>query len=178
MRKRSHILLFAAIVSIALCGRAFGAKVVAQDANAEADLQISLNAPSNVSLQIGGRGSVINTVNFFVTSTPEAQPVVRGDFAPAIEVRTNSMNGVVLTSDSSSALTSTVGTIPFSVISFSGTGDFSGASGKFDGTPNQMVKVFGGKGVYQGTLQFSFSNSYNYSPGTYTGTVTFTATAP
>lgn len=178
MRKRTNILFVAAILSIALCGRAFGAKIVATDTSAEADLQISLNAPSNVQLQIGRMGSGVDTVNFYVTSTPEVQPIVRGDYAPAVKVRTNSLNGVVLSSDSSTPMASDSGSIPFSVISFSGTGDLSGASGKFDGTANQMIMSFSGKGVWEGTLQFSYSNTYQHSPGTYKGAVTFTATAP
>lgn len=178
MRKVLSVAFIAVAVLLVFCGRAFSMKVVANNANAEADLQISLNAPSNVQLRIGGKGKVVDTVNFRVTSTPEVQPIVRGDSSPIVEVRTNSVSGVVLTADSSVAMTSVLGSMPFSVISFSGTGDLTGASGKFDGTSNQVIKNFGVRGKWEGALQFTYRNTYDYSPGSYQGTVTFTATVP
>jgi hypothetical protein len=151
---------------------------VSTDAAAQIEMNLRLEIPQRLYLRIGTPGSQIDTVRFNVTGLPQAQPKVEGDYHPIIEINSNMPSGCDLTADSTGGLRGPASIIPFTSISFEGTGAFTNVKGSFNGTADQKVYHISGKGKKQGTLNFFYNNTYAYPPGTYVGTVTFTLAAP
>jgi len=144
------------------------------------DLNFAVNIPQVLLLRVGSAGGTIDTVTFNVTDVPDVQPTVAGDVTPALWVAamTPSAATVTLSADSSIDLTDGgTGTMPFSTISYSASAPFNVASTAFDGSVSQQIWQGTGPGMRQGTMNFVYTNSYNYG-GNYTGTVTFTVASP
>jgi len=144
---------------------------------------ISNRAVPLISIRVGSGGSVINRVNFNVSSaaigngTPVAgsrrilfRLVIR---APA----GNPLTGF-LTVDSSTPLVNGSGaTIPASEISWTARdGDIP--SGSYAGTSNQLLASFTSSVRVVDRHTFSYANGNIYEAGTYNGQVTYTWSAP
>jgi len=144
-------------------------------------LQFAVNIPAVLFLRVGSAGAGnIDTVTFNVTDIPENQATVAGDITPALWVAamTPATSTVTLTADSSTPLSDGgTGTMPFSTISYAASAPFGVATTAFNGTTNQQIWQGTGPGMRQGTMNFVYTNSYNYG-GNYTGTVTYTVASP
>jgi len=172
-------ILFFSILTAFLVPNVCGARVdVSTDASAQIEMNLRLEIPNNLYLRIGTPGSQVDTVRFNVTGLPQSQPKVQGDYRPIIEINSNIPTGCDLSADSTGGLRGPAANIPFSSISFEGTGALASIKGTFNGTADQTIYHISGKGKKQGTLSFVYNNTYGYPPGTYTGTVTFTLSTP
>ncbi len=181
MSKRILIRFFIVIVFFGILGDLdWGRRDMVTNSSAQVELDLRLEIMSSVSLQIGSPGMHIDTVRFHVNDIPENQPFVEGDYQPPVQILTNlgTLNSVNLTADSAGGLFGPSGKMPFSVISWEGTGDLAGQKGRFDGTPNQQIIRFSGKGKRVGNLKFIYRNTYDYPPGTYYGTIIYTLSSP
>lgn len=169
------ITLFAAII-----GHSWGERDTGHGTSAQVDLDLRLEVRSYLLLQIGSSGTQVDTVQFLVNDIPENQPLVEGDYQPLVQISSNIGRSfaISLSADSSGGLHGEGGTMPFSIIRWEGTGDLSGSNGTFNGTANQSIFHFPGKGERKGSLRFFYRNTYDYPPGIYQGTVTFTLSAP
>ena len=153
---------------------------VGMNRTAEIDMELAVDIPAILHLRVGSPGHTVDTVSFNVTDVPENQPVVRGTYNPVVMFQSNvsRFRTIELTVDSVQPLRGASATMPMSTIQWQGTGDLSGSSGRFNGTANQLVARFVGRGRREGTLQFTYTNTYQYPPDSYQGTVTFTLSAP
>ena len=144
--------------------------------SAQARLNFQVEIPSILYLRIGSEGMTVDTVSFDVTDIPESQSSVKGEPGVVVEVGAlvRGNRWVTLRADSSRGLRSGSNTMPFSTISWSGTGDFASSSGTFNGRTNQRIWRERGSGFRSGTFTFTYDNSYTYPPGTYSGQVTYT----
>ena len=144
-------------------------------------LNFQVTIPSIVQLQIGSAGGTIDTVHFNVTDFADVQPTIAGDLAPTVKVHTIVAAGqaVNLTANSSTPMNDGAGhNLPFTTISYAGTGDFSAVSGTFNGTAAQSIWSSTGRVNLNGTFAFTYHNSDTYDPGTYNGQVTYTLASP
>jgi hypothetical protein len=145
--------------------------------SAEVELDLHLNIPTLLSLQIGSSGAVVDTVTFQITGPSSRTPVVKSNVYPPFGMSSNTTRGIVLVADSSGGLKSGDKIIPVSNICWKGTGDLSGSEGCFDGSPTQRIKSFSGKGNWRGGFVFEYRSSQIYPPGNYTGTISYTLMA-
>jgi hypothetical protein len=165
-------------VLLMLTADAWARRIEATNTSAEVELELRLYIPSIVSVQIGTAGKVVDTVAFYAKESPLRMPVVRSDVNPPIIITSNTPQGATLLVDSSAGLKSDDNIIPLSVICWKGTEDLSGSEGCFDGSTNQRLRSFPGKGSWKGSYIFEYKNSSKYPPGTYTGRITYTLTTP
>lgn len=177
MRTKTAV-FFSILIAFFSSAPAIARVSISNDASAQIEMDLLVEIPTNLSLRIGAPGSTIDTVRFNVTGLPASQPTVQGDYRPPIEVSSNLPSGSVLTADSTGGLRGPAADIPFTTISFEGTGSFSGMRGTFNGTANQRLDRIPGRGKRNGTIRFTYHNTSGYPPGTYTGTVTFTLSVP
>jgi len=140
-------------------------------------------AESSLSIHLGTGGPNIATVDFDV-------PVANiGDGTPVagsrrikiqLEIRSTAARPLTgfLTVDTSIPLRNGAGgTLPLSSISWvSRSGDIP--AGTFSGTGNQLLATFPGSARIMDWLSFSFANDALYDPGTYSGQITYTWSAP
>ena len=175
MRKAAFLLV---LFSTFAAGPALARVDVSTDAPAQIELNMRLEIPTNLLLRIGTKGSLVDTVRFNVTGLPEAQPRVEGDLHPTIEISSNLPTGCDLSADSTMGLKGEAAKIPFTAISFEGTGSLSGIKGSFNGSADQKIKRIAGKGKRKGAMRFVYNNTYKYPPGIYMGTVIFTLSTP
>jgi hypothetical protein len=140
-------------------------------------------ADSSLSIHLGTGGPNIARVDFDV-------PVANiGDGTPVsgsrqikiqLELRSTAARPLTgfLTVDSSIPLSNGAGgTLPLSSISWmSRSGDIP--SGTFSGTSNQLLATFPASIRIMDWLRFTFANDALYDPGTYSGQITYTWSAP
>ncbi len=150
----------------------------ATNTSAEVELDLHVNIPSIVSIQIGSSGMVIDEITFLATETASKVPIVKSNTRPPFIITSNTSQGTTLVVDSSSGLRSGDKTIPFSAICWKGTGALAGSEGCFDGTANQRLRSFSGRGSWRGSYIFEYHRSYKHAPGDYTGRITYTLTTP
>jgi len=162
------------------------AGLVACHAGLAAAAVFILNNPgknSSVSIRIGSPGGTINKVTFDVpaANTSDGTPIPG---AEQIDIRlvirapaANPLTGF-LSVDSSVPLSNGAGgSIPLTNISWTASdGDIP--SGSFNGTANQLLASFPSPAQITDTHTFTFANNALYDPGTYTGHITYTWSAP
>ena len=144
-------------------------------------LNFKVVVPKLLFLRIGSAGATIDEVTFTVTDIPENEATVDGDISPDVRVGAiiGSAATATLSADSSTAMLSGADPMPFTVIGFTGTGDFSSLSASaFDGTGSQQIWQGTGPGFRTGTMDFTYTNSYTYPEGTFTGQVEYTLSSP
>ena len=140
-------------------------------------------ASPSLTLHLGTGGPNIASVDFNVpiANIGDGTPV-RGSrrIKIQLELRTTAATPLTgyLTVDSSIPLSNgTGGAIPLSSISWlSSSGDIP--PGTFSGTSNQLLAIFPGPVRVMDWHTFSFSNDALYDPGTYSGQITYTWSAP
>lgn len=138
---------------------------------------------SSISIRIGSGGGNVSTVTFEVpvASTGDGTPVAGSrPINMRLEIRSPASNPLVgyLTVDSSQPLVNgTGGSIPLTDISWVAK-DGSLPSGSFSGISNQLLGTFSSPTRISDQHRFSFSNNNLYDPGTYTGQVVYTWSAP
>jgi len=136
----------------------------------------------NVTATVGGWARLDwqnPTTLTFPDSNPETVPSIsasEGTVSVSAKARTGSGSTVSLTVIGTNLTDGGGNTIPISNVSWNASGDFS-SSGTI-GTASQTVKSWTGPGTKNGTFSHALANSWDYVPGTYTGTVTYTLTAP
>lgn len=182
---RLAALLFSAIVGVAVLGWGAGAaRAESQSGHSpvNARLNLQVNVPQLVMLQIGTPGGVIDTVTFNVNGPWWSQPNVNGDIQPTVIVKSRVSPGrtVRLTVDSTQPLRDefTGSTIPFSKVSYRGTGNFSGVNQTFNNTAGQIVYQMTGSRTRTGTFRFTYRNDGSAGPGWYAGQVIYTLSCP
>ncbi|MDH7499980.1 MAG: hypothetical protein QHH30_06290 [candidate division NC10 bacterium] len=114
----------------------------------------------------------------FADSDPDnvsSIPASEGPVGVSAKARTGSSDMVTLTVTGTD-LTSGGNTIAITNVSWTATGDFS-SSGNIT-TGSQTVKSWTGPGTKRGNFSHALTNSWDYATGTYSGTVTYTLTAP
>ena len=153
---------------------------VAVGGSAQAHLDFRVNIPPILFLQVGTLGATIDRITFDVNQLPPtAIPGVSSGANPVPVAATGLVSAgstITLTADSSAPLTDGTDSIPFTEISWSATGDFSG--GTFSGAAGHMVDQFTGSGDYTGTYTFSYANSIPRPSSIYDGQVTYTLSSP
>ena len=149
-------------------------------------IKIGFGPPAEVRIRIGAETG-ITTVSHDVplSMTGDGTPISGVPAGVIIEVsarrataREMNHTSYVLTVDSSVPLSSGLGTIPFTEISWtSQDGDIPG--GRFDGTSSQVIlSPAKAKYLVRDFLTFIYDNDLPVTAGTYTGTVTFTVSIP
>ena len=138
---------------------------------------------SSISIRIGSGGPNVSTVAFDVpvASTGDGTPV--DDSRPInmhLEIRAPASNPLIgyLTVDSSQPLTNGAGgSIPLTDIRWA-SNDGTIPSGTFGGISNQLLGSYPSANRIADRHRFSFANDTLYDPGTYTGQVIYTWSAP
>lgn len=140
-------------------------------------------ADSSLSIHLGTGGPNIARVDFNVplANIGDGTPVSGSrQIKIQLEIRSTAARPLTgyLTVDSSIPLSNGAGgTLPLSSISWtSRSGDIP--PGSFSGTSNQLLATFPGSARIMDWLNFSFANDALYDPGTYSGQITFTWSAP
>jgi hypothetical protein len=143
-------------------------------------VDIVIRSPERLILRVGSQGGRIDVIQFQVGSLPGSGPipgVSSGDNPVTVMAKSKKTFGqMILTADSSLPLISASGDmIPFSEISWTGTGDMP--TGIFSGQPDQILFSSNAKNV-RGAMSFSYSNKSYVPAGTYLGQVLFTLSSP
>jgi len=140
-------------------------------------------ADSSLSIHLGTGGPNIATVDFDVplANIGDGTPIAGSlRIKIQLELRSTAARPLTgfLTVDSSIPLSNGAGgTIPLTSISWiSRSGDIP--SGTFSGTGNQLLATFPGSVRVMDRLSFTFANDALYDPGTYSGQITYTWSAP
>ncbi len=147
---------------------------------------LSLSPNDPISLQVGS-ATAIDTVSFSVSAPPDASGAARvagtsNGAYPVPFIVTGNWPGtkqLTLTANTSTPMSGAGGTIPFTTISWVGTGQIP-PSGTFSGAAGQVLfrKSFKDTDTIQGTMAFYYDNKSYYTAGSYAGQVTFTLTQP
>lgn len=140
-------------------------------------------ADSSLTIHIGTGGKNIPSVNFDVplANVGDGTPVSGSRrIKIQLEIRATATSPLTgyLTVDSSIPLSNGAGgTIPLTSISWT-TSSGEIPSGTFAGTSNQLLATFPGSARIMDWHTFSFANDALYDPGTYSGQITYTWSAP
>ena len=151
--------------------------------SAQVQLDFKVTVPRMLFLRVG-TPPIVDEVEFVVTDIPEVgyQPTVAGDYDPPVRIGAIVTTGtaVTLSADSSTDMQNVaLDSMPFSTIDCTGDGDFISVSSlAFDGTASQTIWSSTGKGWRIGTFNYVYTNSWDYAPGEYTGSVTYTLSSP
>lgn len=138
---------------------------------------------SSISIRIGSGGKNVSTVTFDVpvANTGDGTPVAGSrPINMQLEIRSPAGNPLVgyLTADSSQPLINGAGnSIPLTDISWTSR-DGSIPSGTFSGISNQLLGSFPSPARISDMHRFSFANDTLYDPGTYSGQIIYTWSAP
>jgi hypothetical protein len=116
------------------------------------------------------------TINF-PAANPDTSPSVHADNLVNITGGARSTATGTLDILAHGDLISGSHTIPIGNVTWTATGQ-GFQSGTMNKTTSQRVATFGASAQYSGSLDFVFTNSWNYLPGSYSATATFTLTAP
>ena len=178
--KRMHGMLVVGLcLALLFCyaGSAAAESTSSSGAPTSARLDFQITIPTILYLQVGTTGGTIDVVHF---PSPGLPPTSVAADSGAVNVRvatlTPSGQTVTLVANSSTALSDGTHTIPFTEISWAATGNFTG--GTFNGLVGQQLDQWTGPGNRTGTYSFTYGNSTYYSPGAYTGRVTYTLSSP
>jgi len=180
MLKRASTAVLAILCSLWFVSPVMAESDVAVGGSAQARLDFRVEIPTVLFLQLGSGGAVIDRITFTVNEVPPTpiQGVSSGGNPVPVTARglVPTGNTITLTADSSIAMTDGTNSVPFTEVSWSAAGDFSG--GTFTGVAGQQLDQFTDSGNRTGTYTFSYANS-TYSPtGTYDGQVTYTLSSP
>jgi hypothetical protein len=159
---------FAAAAALVLFGAADAA---AQTANQ--------NVTATATVAGRARLDISSLAVAFADADPTATPSIQADVTLNIQaqVRTTPGNAVSLTVSASGDFSAGGGaTIPIGNLTWTTTG-----AGYAAGTANTTAQPLGswsGPGARNGTQTYFLANSWDYAPGTYTTTLTYTLSAP
>lgn len=138
---------------------------------------------SSISIRIGSGGPNVSTVTFDVPVASTGDGTAVDGSRPInmhLEIRSPASNPLVgyFTVDSSQPLTNgTGGSIPLTDINWM-SDDGTIPSGTFGGISNQLLGSYPSSNRISDRHRFSFANDALYDPGTYTGQVVYTWSAP
>lgn len=145
---------------------------------------VNIPGPSpRMRLAVGTLGATVDTVTFTVTSANAGSGVpITGIPTILVEVVTKRRGAdgpatVTLSVDSSLDLSSGTDSIPIEEFGWNSTGVFAGGI-NFSGGPGQNLVTFtagGGQTRREDTMTFYFDNVNVHPAGTYSGTITFSA---
>lgn len=184
MRRVRETLILGLCLAVLFCyaGSAKAESTQSNGGSTTARLDFRITIPTILHLQVGTTGAPVDRVTFPVVDLP-GTGLVAGTSSGAnpVPVRVAALVGpsalVTLRADSSTALTDGSGNnIPFSEISWTATGNFTGNT--FNGVANQQLDQFSGPGNRTGSYSFNYANANYYPAGTYNGQVTYTLSSP
>lgn len=124
--------------------------------------------------------SLSSTTVTFPDADPDAVPLIPASSGPltiTVKARATTDSTIRLTISATDSLRSGLSTIPASALSWTttGTGYVAGTVNQFSA---QTLGSWTGAGISIGTQSYSFQNSWNYVPGTYTLLLFYTLTGP
>lgn len=180
MLKRASTAVLAILCSLWFVSPVMAESDVVVGGSPQARLDFRVVIQPILSLTLGSPGATIDRITFTVDQLPPTAitgvssgtnpvPVAATGLVPAGDT-------ITLTADSSAPLTDGTDSIPWTEVSWSGSGDFS--SGAFTGGGAQQVDQFIGSGAYVGDYTFSYANSIPRPSATYDGQVTYTLSSP
>ena len=155
---------------------------------ANADLDFEIVIPRFLYLQVGSTGTTVDTVTFDLSGVASIADVdtqigngtaVDGDITVGVRLVSNAGDVDLEAVGSGTGLTNGTETIPWSQIT--GTAATGGASGldvPVVGAAAVTIPATNGVVNRSDTWTFDYENDLLVGGGTYTGTVTYTATAP
>ncbi|GGA70338.1 hypothetical protein GCM10011521_05590 [Arenimonas soli] len=155
---------------------------------ANADLDFEIVIPRFLYLQVGSAGTTVDTVTFDLSGVASIADVdsqigngtaVDGDITVGVRLVSNAGDVDLEAVGSGTGLTNGTETIPWSQIT--GTAATGGATGldvPVVGAAAVTIPATNGVVNRSDTWSFDYENDLLVSGGTYTGTVTYTATAP
>ena len=155
---------------------------------ANADLDFEIVIPRFLYLQVGSTGTTVDTVTFDLSGVASIADVdtqigngtaVDGDITVGVRLVSNAGDVDLEAVGSGTGLTNGTETIPWSQIT--GTAATGGASGldvPVVGAAAVTIPATNGVVNRSDTWSFDYENDLLVGGGTYTGTVTYTATAP
>jgi len=170
MKKAVWSGIIVAVGMLALSTPAF-----AQAASANANVTVNANVNAKAKLTISA-----NNIAFPTTGDPDSNPVLAATSALTIDgkARTSASGNVTLTVLAGGDLDSGSATIAISNLTWTSTGAVFNASGVSNASTAQPVASFSGSGSYSGSQSYSLVNSWAYTTGNYSATLTYTLTAP
>lgn len=151
----------------------FSSQAYAQAATAGATVTVSATVNAKAKLTVGS-GSVT-----FNDADPDVTPLLTATGAVSLDVkaRTGSASSVTLTVQSGGDLTNlSSDTIPIASLTWTATGT-NFVAGTM-GTTAVSLGSWTGGGNFSGSQTYKLLNSWSYTTGTYTATITYTLTAP
>ena len=155
---------------------------------ANADLEFEIVIPRFLYLQVGSTGTTVDTVTFDLSGVASIADVdtqigngtaVDGDITVGVRLVSNAGDVDLEAVGSGTGLTNGTETIPWSQIT--GTAATGGATGldvPVVGAAAVTIPATNGVVNRSDTWSFDYENDLLVGGGTYTGTVTYTATAP
>ena len=164
----------------------------ARPAAALAAMAVILAAPCLVAASVTRNATMTATINAiakltlsratlsFPNADPDTTPAIAASGGPltlTAKARTAVGSTVTLSVEASGDLQSGLDTISISRISWTATGP-GFVDGTLSATGARAVGTWVSSGSWIGTQSYALSNSWNYAPGTYSATLTYTLTAP
>lgn len=157
-------------------GIATAAAVLAFSAPVAAQVTATQNVTATANVAARARLTVTGTVSF-ADADPTTNPTVSAAALDIdVQARTSPAGSVTLTVQAGGDFTSGTDTIAINNLSWTATG--TGFVGGTMATTAQNVGSWTGPAARNGTQTYTLVNSWNYAPGTYTTTLTYTLTAP
>lgn len=147
---------------------------------ADAVAQNTANASVTATVTVNGRArlDVDAAAISFADSDPTTVPSIQADVTLNIQaqVRTTPGSAVTLTVAGPDFTAGGGATIPIGALSWTTTG--AGYAGGTAATTAVSVGAWTGPGARSGSQTYFLANSWNYAPGTYTTTLSYTLSAP
>ena len=149
------------------------ASPAAAQTTATATVNVTVNVSARATLDFHGTNAVT-----FADADPDT---ISSISAPAMTIdvkgRTSGGSNVTLTVLSNEDLSSGSDTIGIGNLTWTATGT-GFTAGTMDKTTAQAVGTWAGSGTHNGSMTLKLANSWAYSSGAYTATLTYTLTAP
>jgi hypothetical protein len=147
----------------------------AQAATANASVSVTANINAKAKLNINAAA-----INFpAVVGDPDSTPTISATaLGIDVKARTTAAGSVTLTVVATDDLKAGTATIAIANLTWASTGTNFAATGTSNTVTPQTVASFTGSGSYSGSQTYSLANSWAYSTGTYTTSLTYTLTAP
>jgi hypothetical protein len=144
-------------------------------ASANASVSVTANINAKAKLNIDSASITFPAVVGDPDSTPSISATALGI---DVKARTTANGSVTLTVVATDDLKAGTATIAISNLTWASSGTNFAGSGTSNTVTPQTVASFTGSGSYSGSQTYALANSWAYSTGTYTTSLTYTLTAP
>ncbi len=162
---RRKVLFWTIMVGVLMMG---GQSFAASDAK-----DLTVNAAVSAIAKLTLDRAAIN----FASADPDVTANIAADNTVGVSAKRRATGNTTLTVLSTN-LVDGGNSININNVSWTAVGANYDAAGTLNNAASQSVGTFTDSGTSNGTLTFSLVNSWNYVPGTYAATATFTLTTP